>query len=65
MQKPAIKGALSSVGSSSSGGGKSWPQYDKMIKCFSEFTEEFKRHIDLYFKTFKKNQREYQHELEA
>lgn len=50
---------------SNSSGGKSWPQYDKMVKCFGEFTEEYKRHVDLYFKTYKKNQREYQLEMEA
>ena len=43
---------------SNSFGDKSWPQYDKMVKCFGEFTEEYKRHVDLYYKTFKKNQRE-------
>ena len=59
------KGAnLSSVGSNSSGS-KSWPFYEKMCKCYTEIVDDYKKHIDIYFTTYSKNQRVYQLEMEA
>jgi hypothetical protein len=46
-------------------GGKCQPKNDKIVECFGEFIEEYKWQVDLYFRTFKKNQREYQLEMES